>query len=281
MEPLGNNLYRETLASGQPIVGVAGDVGFGKIQQGYLEAFNVDPVKEITELIAAQRSYEMNSKVIRGRRRNVEDRLHRHPLTARAVSSIKDTRAAMRTILAALAVLAGLATMPPPRRARPASASPRVSPRRKPRRPPRAARLPAPSAQAPAISGACSIVLPVPAGSRSIPATPSATPCWWIAPIRSARPTAWRWPPRVRRSSAGGPPRPSRPARRSRSTPMPIRRCLARAPSPRRPAGRRPHHLRLRHGDGRRLCGQIVRLKNLDSGLSSPALGCSPTARCG
>ena len=38
--------------------------GFGKIHQGYLEVSNVDPVKEITELISAQRAYEMNSKVI-------------------------------------------------------------------------------------------------------------------------------------------------------------------------------------------------------------------------
>ena len=41
-----------------------GDPGYGKIHQRYLESSNVDPVKEITELISAQRSYEMNSKVI-------------------------------------------------------------------------------------------------------------------------------------------------------------------------------------------------------------------------
>jgi flagellar basal-body rod protein FlgG len=64
LQPLGNNLYRETTASGQPISGVAGDPGFGSIHQGYLESSNVDPVKEITELISAQRAYEMNSKVI-------------------------------------------------------------------------------------------------------------------------------------------------------------------------------------------------------------------------
>ncbi|MBK1622037.1 flagellar basal-body rod protein FlgG [Afifella marina] len=64
LEPLGSNLYRETTASGQPTAGVATDPGFGKINQGYLEGSNVDPVKEITELIAAQRAYEMNSKVI-------------------------------------------------------------------------------------------------------------------------------------------------------------------------------------------------------------------------
>ncbi|MBB5751023.1 flagellar basal-body rod protein FlgG [Prosthecomicrobium pneumaticum] len=64
LEPIGNNLYRETSASGTPVTGLAGDPGFGKIHQGYLESSNVDPVKEITELISAQRAYEMNSKVI-------------------------------------------------------------------------------------------------------------------------------------------------------------------------------------------------------------------------
>ncbi len=64
LDPLGGNLYRETLASGTPVVGVPGDPGYGKIHQRYLESSNVDPVKEITELITAQRSYEMNSKVI-------------------------------------------------------------------------------------------------------------------------------------------------------------------------------------------------------------------------
>ena len=64
LQQLGGNLVRETKASGQAIAGVPGDPGFGVVQQGYLESSNVDPVKEITELIAAQRAYEMNSKVI-------------------------------------------------------------------------------------------------------------------------------------------------------------------------------------------------------------------------
>src|SRR6476646_5351746 len=63
-EPQGSNLYRETTASGAPVVGLPGDAGYGKINQQYLEASNVDPVKEITELISAQRAYEMNAKVI-------------------------------------------------------------------------------------------------------------------------------------------------------------------------------------------------------------------------
>jgi flagellar basal-body rod protein FlgG len=64
MEPLGGNLYRPTSASGPAVTGVPGDPGFGTVKQGYLESSNVDPVREITDLIAAQRAYEMNSKVI-------------------------------------------------------------------------------------------------------------------------------------------------------------------------------------------------------------------------
>jgi flagellar basal-body rod protein FlgG len=64
LKPLGDNLFQQTPASGDPVVGVPGDPGFGTIEQGYLENSNVDPVKEITELISAQRAYEMNSKVI-------------------------------------------------------------------------------------------------------------------------------------------------------------------------------------------------------------------------
>lgn len=64
LEALGSNTFRETPASGTAVVGVPGDPGVGTISQGYLEASNVDPVKEISDLISAQRAYEMNSKVI-------------------------------------------------------------------------------------------------------------------------------------------------------------------------------------------------------------------------
>jgi flagellar basal-body rod protein FlgG len=64
LAPLGDNLFSETPASGPAITGVPGDPGFATVEQGYLENSNVDPVKEITELISAQRAYEMNSKVI-------------------------------------------------------------------------------------------------------------------------------------------------------------------------------------------------------------------------
>ena len=64
LEHLGGNLFRESAASGTAVTGVPGDPGFATINQGYLEASNVDPVKEISDLITAQRAYEMNSKVI-------------------------------------------------------------------------------------------------------------------------------------------------------------------------------------------------------------------------
>lgn len=64
LNALGGNLFQSTEASGAAVSGLAGSISFGRIQQGYLENSNVDPVKEITELIAAQRAYEMNSKVI-------------------------------------------------------------------------------------------------------------------------------------------------------------------------------------------------------------------------
>ncbi|SHM15526.1 flagellar basal-body rod protein FlgG [Roseibium suaedae] len=64
LEAIGDNLFLETAASGAPQVDVPGADGFGDLQQGYLEMSNVDAVNEISDLIAAQRAYEMNSKII-------------------------------------------------------------------------------------------------------------------------------------------------------------------------------------------------------------------------
>jgi len=64
LQNIGNNLLTETPASGSPTTGAAASVGFGSIQQGFLETSNVNVVNEITNLITAQRAYEMNSKVI-------------------------------------------------------------------------------------------------------------------------------------------------------------------------------------------------------------------------
>jgi flagellar basal-body rod protein FlgG len=64
LEGLGSDLYLETTASGPAAVTTPGQEGLGVLRQGYLEASTVDPVKEITDLIEAQRGYELNSKVI-------------------------------------------------------------------------------------------------------------------------------------------------------------------------------------------------------------------------
>ena len=64
LEAIGSNMYLETVASGNAIVGQPGIEGRGTFRQGYLEESSVDPVREITELIAAQRGYELNAKVI-------------------------------------------------------------------------------------------------------------------------------------------------------------------------------------------------------------------------
>lgn len=64
LEAMGGNLFAETEASGPAIVSVAGQDGLGTLRQGYLEDSSVDAVREITELIEAQRGYEMNAKVI-------------------------------------------------------------------------------------------------------------------------------------------------------------------------------------------------------------------------
>ena len=61
---IGDNLLQETPASGQPQDGLAATAGTGSIQQANLEQSNVDSVTEISALIAAQRAYEMNAKVI-------------------------------------------------------------------------------------------------------------------------------------------------------------------------------------------------------------------------
>lgn len=71
LKALGNNLFAETAASGAPILGSPGAEGFGELQQGYLEASNVDVVEEMVNMIVAQRAYEINSKTVK----TVEDML--------------------------------------------------------------------------------------------------------------------------------------------------------------------------------------------------------------
>ncbi len=65
LEAIGDNLFLETPASGTAVSGNPGAQGFGSLVQGSLETSNVNVVQEITNLITAQRAYEMNSKVIK------------------------------------------------------------------------------------------------------------------------------------------------------------------------------------------------------------------------
>jgi len=64
VQAVGDNLFRETPASGNPSDGTPGSDGYGTLLQGFLETSNVNTVAAITNLIRAQRAYEMNSKVI-------------------------------------------------------------------------------------------------------------------------------------------------------------------------------------------------------------------------
>ena len=64
LEAIGSNLFIATEASGAANTSTAGEDGLGSLRQGYLEGSSVDSVREVTELIEAQRGYEMNAKVI-------------------------------------------------------------------------------------------------------------------------------------------------------------------------------------------------------------------------
>ncbi|MCK6485009.1 MAG: flagellar basal-body rod protein FlgG [Phycisphaerae bacterium] len=64
LKTVGRNLYLATPASGEPILGNPTEQGLGEIQAGTLERSNVDPVRELVELIKTQRAFEMNSQTI-------------------------------------------------------------------------------------------------------------------------------------------------------------------------------------------------------------------------
>jgi flagellar basal-body rod protein FlgG len=66
LDSIGNNIYLQTTASGNPITGTpGGSDGIGTIQQGMLEQANVNVVDEFVNMILAQRSYESNSRVVK------------------------------------------------------------------------------------------------------------------------------------------------------------------------------------------------------------------------
>jgi len=64
LEAVGDNLYRESAASGAPILGTPGQAEYGPLVQGALETSNVNVVEELVNMIETQRAYEMNSKAI-------------------------------------------------------------------------------------------------------------------------------------------------------------------------------------------------------------------------
>ena len=65
LQPVGENLYKESAASGSAQTGTAGVGGVGTLSQGFLESSNVNIVEELVNMIEAQRAYEMNSKAIK------------------------------------------------------------------------------------------------------------------------------------------------------------------------------------------------------------------------
>jgi flagellar basal-body rod protein FlgG len=64
LEAIGQNLFKQTDASGDPIAGTAGEAGYGQIAQGFLEMSNVSIVEELVQLIVAQRAFETNSRAV-------------------------------------------------------------------------------------------------------------------------------------------------------------------------------------------------------------------------
>jgi flagellar basal-body rod protein FlgG len=64
LESVGDNLYRQSVASGDPVVSTPGTDSLGTLQQGFLETSNVNVVEELVNMIETQRAYEMNSKAV-------------------------------------------------------------------------------------------------------------------------------------------------------------------------------------------------------------------------
>lgn len=64
LSAMGDNLYQETAASGEPTEGTPGENGLGQLEQGALEGSNVQVVEEMVDMITVQRAYEMNAKMV-------------------------------------------------------------------------------------------------------------------------------------------------------------------------------------------------------------------------
>ena len=92
LEDLGQNQYGQTAASGEPIQGAPMSTNFGSILQGNLESSNVDIVQEMTDMITAQRAYEINAKAVQT-----------------SETMLDDTMRSFGSVLAGLLTLAGAA----------------------------------------------------------------------------------------------------------------------------------------------------------------------------
>ncbi|WP_041523352.1 flagellar basal-body rod protein FlgG [Gilvimarinus agarilyticus] len=64
LQAIGGNLFVESVASGNPLIGAPSENGMGSLQQGMLESSNVEIVQEMVDMISTQRAYELNSKVV-------------------------------------------------------------------------------------------------------------------------------------------------------------------------------------------------------------------------
>ena len=78
LEAIGNNLFRQSAASGDPMQGPPGEDGRGTLRQAFLETSNVQVVTEMIELITSQRAYEVNSEVVQA-----SDEMLRHAANMR------------------------------------------------------------------------------------------------------------------------------------------------------------------------------------------------------
>ncbi len=65
LQPIGDNAWARTFASGDPVFGVPGDGNLGNLQSGALEESNIDLTGELVNMITAQRTYQANAQTIK------------------------------------------------------------------------------------------------------------------------------------------------------------------------------------------------------------------------
>ena len=105
LDPLGQNIYAETAASGTPNTGTPGQNGLGMLQQGFVETSNVNVVEELVGMIRTQRAYELNSKAIKTARQHAG-------ASDAAVSGVLKIPAAVSGVLEIPAAVSGVLEIP-------------------------------------------------------------------------------------------------------------------------------------------------------------------------